>query len=160
MLDQAADFGAESAALDGFLQELDPEMWTRPTAFKGWTPNEILLHLHHWNRAQDRALTDPEGFRQDVTQMFAAIEGGSARAEEARATDLRGDALRALWASYSADIAARWSDIDPKHRLPWVGPEMSARSAMTARQMETWAHGLAIWDLVGKARPEADRLRN
>ncbi|MEL6236774.1 MAG: maleylpyruvate isomerase family mycothiol-dependent enzyme, partial [Pseudomonadota bacterium] len=42
----------------------------------------------------------------------------------------------------------------------WVGPEMSARSAMTARQMETWAHGLAIWDLVGKARPEADRLRN
>lgn len=160
MLQQAIDFGAECAALDGFLQELAPEMWTHPTAFKGWTPNEILLHLHHWNRAQDRALTDPEGFRQDVTRMFAAIAAGNARLEEARAADTRGDALRAVWAQSAAQIATRWRSVDPKQRLPWVGPDMSARSAMTARQMETWAHGLAIWDLVGRVRPEADRLRN
>jgi uncharacterized protein (TIGR03084 family) len=37
---------------------------------------------------------------------------------------------------------------------------MSARSAMSARQMETWAHGLAIWDMLGEHRPETDRIRN
>ena len=37
---------------------------------------------------------------------------------------------------------------------------MSARSAMTARQMETWAHGFEVFDLFGVEREESDRLRN
>ena len=37
---------------------------------------------------------------------------------------------------------------------------MSARSSITARQMETWAHGQEIFDLLGLERAEADRLRN
>jgi uncharacterized protein (TIGR03084 family) len=37
---------------------------------------------------------------------------------------------------------------------------MSARSAMTARQMETWAHGFEIFDLLGATRNETDRIRN
>ena len=31
---------------------------------------------------------------------------------------------------------------------------------MTARQMETWAHGTAIFDALGRARHESDRLKN
>ena len=37
---------------------------------------------------------------------------------------------------------------------------MSARSFMSARQMETWAHGQAVYDLLGLERVEHDRLRN
>jgi uncharacterized protein (TIGR03084 family) len=37
---------------------------------------------------------------------------------------------------------------------------MSARSSITARQMETWAHGQAIADELGIVRAEDDRIRN
>jgi hypothetical protein len=34
-------------------------------------------------------------------------------------------------------------------RLPWVGPGMKPRMFATARQMETWAHGWEVYDLLG-----------
>jgi uncharacterized protein (TIGR03084 family) len=37
---------------------------------------------------------------------------------------------------------------------------MKPRMFATARQMETWAHGWEIWDLIGGVRPAADRLYN
>ena len=37
---------------------------------------------------------------------------------------------------------------------------MSARSAISARQMETWAHGQEVFDVLGADREEYDRIRN
>ena len=37
---------------------------------------------------------------------------------------------------------------------------MSARSSITARLMETWAHGQEVYDLLGVTRQNADRIRN
>ena len=37
---------------------------------------------------------------------------------------------------------------------------MSARSSITALQMETWAHGHEVFDLLGVERVEADRIKN
>jgi uncharacterized protein (TIGR03084 family) len=37
---------------------------------------------------------------------------------------------------------------------------MSVRSCISARQMETWAHGQAAFDLLGRVRVEHDRIRN
>jgi uncharacterized protein (TIGR03084 family) len=37
---------------------------------------------------------------------------------------------------------------------------MGVRMFTTARQMETWAHGQAIYDLMGRTREPTDRLRN
>ena len=37
---------------------------------------------------------------------------------------------------------------------------MSARSAISARQMETWAHGQEVFDVLGADREEHDRIRN
>ncbi|MFN7165064.1 MAG: maleylpyruvate isomerase family mycothiol-dependent enzyme, partial [Hyphomonas sp.] len=49
---------------------------------------------------------------------------------------------------------------DPKARLKWAGPDMSARSSITARLMETWAHGQEIYDHAGKVRKNENRVRN
>jgi uncharacterized protein (TIGR03084 family) len=49
---------------------------------------------------------------------------------------------------------------DPSARLPWYGPPMSVKSFVTARLMETWAHGQDIVDAVGADRPATDRLRH
>ena len=37
---------------------------------------------------------------------------------------------------------------------------MSALTCITARQMETWAHGQEVFDVLNVTRPEADRIRN
>jgi uncharacterized protein (TIGR03084 family) len=37
---------------------------------------------------------------------------------------------------------------------------MSVRSSITARLMETWAHGQAVYDLLGVVRRNTDRIRN
>ena len=47
----------------------------------------------------------------------------------------------------SKDLASKYKGTDPKKRLKWAGPEMSARSSVTARQMETWAHGQELFDV-------------
>jgi uncharacterized protein (TIGR03084 family) len=37
---------------------------------------------------------------------------------------------------------------------------MSARSSISARLMETWAHGQAVYDRLGVVRVDAERIRN
>jgi uncharacterized protein (TIGR03084 family) len=50
--------------------------------------------------------------------------------------------------------------MDPSTRLPWYGPPMSAASSVTARLMETWAHGQDIADALGVTRQPTTRLRH
>jgi len=52
-----------------------------------------------------------------------------------------------------------FSNVDPKARLQWAGPSMSARSSITARLMETWAHGQEIYDHLGIERHNTDRIQ-
>ena len=55
------------------------------------------------------------------------------------------------------DVAA---DLDPATRVPWYGPAMGARSFITARLMETWAHGQDVADALGVVRRPTARLRH
>ena len=53
-----------------------------------------------------------------------------------------------------------FAELDPALRLPWFGLPMSAASSLTARIMETWAHGQDIADALGRAREPTGRLRH
>jgi uncharacterized protein (TIGR03084 family) len=44
--------------------------------------------------------------------------------------------------------------------VPWFGMHMSAASSLTARLMETWAHGQDIADALGTRREPTNRLRH
>ena len=57
-------------------------------------------------------------------------------------------------------MADRFAAADPKLRVKWVGPDMSVRSSISARLMETWAHAQAVYDVLGKQRDATDRLKN
>ena len=41
-----------------------------------------------------------------------------------------------------------------------MGPDMSVRSSISARHMETWAHAQAIYDALGVDRVNEDRIKN
>ena len=45
-------------------------------------------------------------------------------------------------------------------RIPWYGPDMAVASSVTARIMETWAHGQDVADALGVERPLTGRLRH
>ncbi|MCV6584404.1 MAG: TIGR03084 family metal-binding protein [Marinibacterium sp.] len=159
-MQQAADFLEESDVLAAALEGLAPDDWARATQFKGWTINDVIVHLHFWNRAADLSLRDPEQFQADMAPIMAEMAQSGLRGIENAAISLRGRDLFAAWQGLYRDMGARWQSVDPKTRLAWIGPGMSARSSMTARQMETWAHGMEIFDLLGLPRRDSDRVRN
>lgn len=159
-MQQAKDFLAESEALAAILQDLSPADWDRATQFKDWTLNDVIVHLHAFNIAADLSLNDPAAFQSMLGRMMAGIQAGGMRAFQNAEVAERGPDLLAVWQDLYRDMGVRWAQVDPKQRVKWAGPDMSTRSSMTARQMETWAHGQEVFDLLGVERQDADRIKN
>jgi uncharacterized protein (TIGR03084 family) len=163
VIEQAFDFRDESDALCALLEPLDAAAWNRATQFKGWTANDVIAHLHFGNYAADLALKDGAAFREFARSISQSIRGSGSshlNATHAWLGGVRDRALLNLWRDYSIEMTERFATADPKQRAPWFGPDMSVRSSITARLMETWAHGQALYDLVGQNRIDGDRIRN
>lgn len=162
MFQQPLDFRDESEALHALVRPLGEAALGRPTAFKGWTIADVIRHLHLWNCAADLALADPRAFASLAAEINAHLAaGGSLRQfESRRLAALSNTALVEAWREGFVAIAGRFADADPSARVKWMGPDMSVRSSITARLMETWAHGQEIYDALGIVRRNADRIRN
>ena len=161
MIEQAQDFKDESEALFTILEPLNPPAYRVPTLFNGWTINDILQHLHHFNIMADLSLTDPEKFVAEyakTAELRAKV--GFVDASNQFLNGLDGRELLIAWRAYVTHMTPLFEAADPKQRVKWAGPDMSARSSITARLMETWAHSQAIYDLLGLRRQNADRIRN
>lgn len=160
-MQQATDFLDESEALSALLAPLSDAEFETPTQFKGWTINNIIRHLHVWNIAADLALSDEAAFSEFITKMMAGIRGGRLPDFEADYLGgLSGHDLVAAWTTQYCAMTPRFAAADPKHRVKWVGPDMSVISSITARLMETWSHAQAIYDVLGVDRIDADRIGN
>ena len=160
-MQQAVDFLDESKALCALLTPLSEAEFEASTQFKGWTINNIIRHLHVWNIAVDLSLRDKAAFGAFVAEMMAGVRGGKLPEFEVSYLDgLSGHALRNAWIERAKATAAAFAATDPKLRLKWVGPDMSALSSITARLMETWAHGQAVYDALGVERQDTDRIGN
>ncbi len=160
MLQEALDFRDESEALHALIADLDAAGLAHETQFKRWTVNDVIGHLHFWNLAADRSLTDEVGFDAMLGHVSSAIPKGGLRAAETEwLGDLSGPELREAWRAQYLDMAGRWAEADPKLRVKWAGPSMSVRSSISARLMETWAHGQEVFDLMGVERQDTDRIR-
>lgn len=161
MLNQTHDFAEEVQVLATLLRQMDGAQWSKPTQFKQWTPDQILRHLHCWDEAADWAVHAPQAFQERLDNSRDHVRRGRGMREfEQEMVNCSGPALLDRWASFAQDMARRWETLDPRQRVEWAGPPMSVRSSLTARQMEAWAHGQAIFDMLGQDRPESGRLRN
>ena len=161
-MQQAADFLAESATLESLIHDLSDADFDRVTQFKEWTINDVIRHLHFWNKAVQVAAEGESAFQaffQPVAEHLG--KGGTLPGFEKEYFDgLSGVALGKQWFELAEATAATYQAMDPSSRVPWAGPSMSARSAISARQMETWAHGQEVFDVLGADRVEEDRIRN
>ena len=152
-LQQVADLKAEGDALHAFLTTLPDDQWSRETPFKNRTINWVVRHLHDADRWTVHSVTNPDGFRE---WRDARMRGEVQEEDEA----LAGPALLARWRSYFDRLCDALEAADPDLRAPWFGPDMGIRMMATARQMETWAHGQDIYDLLHVEREATDRIRN
>ncbi len=159
---EAEDFKAESDNIFTLLEDLSNDDFEKVTLFKKWTINDVLRHLHLWNHAAELSLEDPEGFQAFVTQAMTKLMSGAGHQQlQIDMLDgLSGKGLLETWRNAYPTTAQKFSQTDPDARLKWVGPDMSARSCIIARQMENWAHAQAIFDVLGVERENADRLKN
>ncbi|MCB9598515.1 MAG: TIGR03084 family protein [Sandaracinaceae bacterium] len=160
-MQQADAFLEESLALHALIADRGDAL-AAPTQFKGWTVEDVVAHLHHLNLAVELALESEAAFATKAKPLIAQMMKGRPMLEVQRDDlgDLTGGALVDAWRETSERLADAFRGADPKQRVPWFGPSMSARTAATARHMETWAHGESVFDALGAAREETDRVRN
>jgi uncharacterized protein (TIGR03084 family) len=154
-----ADLEAESAALDAILAPLTQAQYLQSTPAEGWCIADQVSHLAYFDEAALLAATDPDRFSAEAAELIAI---GPAFPDQVAALyrDTPGSELRGWLAAVRRKLLTEFAAIDPSRRLPWYGPQMSAASSVTARLMETWAHGQDIADALGIGRPATARLRH
>ncbi len=153
------DLLAESGMLREVITSLSPAEWARPTPAAGWTVTDQVTHLAYFDDAARLSVTEPERFTAEAGQIGANgaefIDQVAARYRNTPPADVLAwfDQARAL-------LTEAYRKADPSARLPWYGPPMSVASSVTARLMETWAHGQDVLDTVGIARVTTARMRH
>ncbi len=150
------DLTAEHDDLDRFVASAE---LSTPTPAPGWSIGDQLSHLWFFDQRALLALTEPNAFAADSAALLAmVVEGPDPSVAVGRSMDPQ--ALIEAWRSDRRRLVQHARTVDPKARVPWYGPAMSARSFITARLMETWAHGQDVADALGVERVPTDRLRH
>ncbi len=159
MSELLGDLAAETADLSDLVAGLDAEGWLTPTPAPGWTIGDQVSHLAFFDDAAVTAALEPERF---TTELAARFLDGTLTTDgiAAEHRDEPGARLLAWFGRSRSRLIEVFGQLDQAVRLPWFGPPMSAPSAVTARIMETWAHGQDIADGLGVARVPTNRLRH
>src|SRR4051794_13674724 len=154
-----ADLTAESAELDEILTALSLAQWDIATPAVSWTVKDQVTHLAWFDEAAVTAAREPDRFREEAARLGDAVGGLADRIAPQYRAMPPADVL-----AWFRDTRQRYVDafaaLAPDTRLPWYGPPMSAASSVTARLMETWAHGQDVVDAIGATRQPTDRLRH
>ncbi|WP_433362018.1 TIGR03084 family metal-binding protein [Streptosporangium sp. CA-115845] len=154
-----ADLHAETAELDAMIGRLGAQEWELATPAEGWMVRDQISHLAWFDDAATVSATDPDGFRAALPALLA--RGDSAVDELAVASrSLAAGQIHDWFREARARGLEAFARLDAGARLPWYGPDMSVASFVTARLMETWAHGQDVADALGVTRAPTARLRH
>lgn len=154
-----SDLEAEQAALGKVLDDISEADWATQTPAERWSVKDQVAHLAYFDEAATRAMQDPDAFKAEIQELMKDPGNFEAVTLERGRSETVGGLLN-WWRAASRGLVAAARKANPADRVPWYGPDMSPASFITARLMETWAHGLDIVDAVGADRPDTDRLRH
>lgn len=153
------DLEAEHADLDAIVADLDDGSWDLPTPAEGWSVRDQIGHLAFFDEVATMALTDPEAFAARVDEVLSS---GADPMEEHLRRGRAADPVEILawWRAERVSMVESARRSPPDERVPWFGPPMGLKSFVSARIMETWAHGQDVADALGVRRIPTDRLRH
>jgi uncharacterized protein (TIGR03084 family) len=153
------DLEAEQAALDSIVAGLGEDSFDLATPAVPWAVRDQLSHLAYFDDCALAAVTDPDGFRRFAAAAIAA--GGDPMAPHLeRGRAMSGPEVLTWWRGSRRDAVTAARSLSAADRIPWFGPDMGALSFVSARLMETWAHGLDVADALGVVPAPTARLRH
>ena len=157
-----ADLTAEHEALAAVVAPLTDAQWDLDTPAERWRVRDQIGHLAFFDEQGTIAAAEPERFTAELEELLKDLAAFGARTE-AIGRELTGEPLLTRWHAANVAMRAALEAVPDGTRLPWYGPTMSLRSFVTARLMETWAHGTDVVDGlaaagVPAARDEGDRI--
>jgi uncharacterized protein (TIGR03084 family) len=155
--DVADDLQAEQDALDDIVSALTDEQWALPTPSPGWSIADQIGHLTYFDGTAALAIRAPDAFTASALALF---EGGVDLDALTLRRDLSPPDLLAAWRGNRRELREQSATLEDGERVVWYGPSMGAKSFLTARLMECWAHGQDVVDALGATRPATDRLRH
>ncbi len=138
---------------------LGEQAWMTITACAPWTVKDQLSHLAWNDHATVLALTEPERFVQAKPSTPEGIQAMVDSVISDNQYRSGPDVVHWFWSERERMLEAI-TGRDPRERIPWYGPDMSIASKLTARFMETWAHGYDITNALGVQREPTDRVRH
>jgi uncharacterized protein (TIGR03084 family) len=151
------DLAAEHADLDNLVGSLSDAAWLIDTPSPRWSIRDQISHLWFFDQRAVLALTDADAFAADALRLMA---NGGIDASIDAGRSIEPAELLDGWRKDRQELLDAASIVDPSVRVPWYGPPMAARSFITARLMETWAHGQDVADALAIVRQPTTRLRH
>lgn len=158
MSDAVAMLEAEQVDLESFLRTLTDEQWLTPTPAVGWDVRDQVSHLAD---TEEIALDTMTGGKRQLNQEALSFPTPEAFTESGceKGRAMSGPEVLEWWVRGAVRSRDVLGAKDPKDRVPW-GLGMSARSFVSARLMETWAHGLDCRAAVGAPPNETARMKD
>ncbi len=156
------DLVAEQDALDAVVAPLRPEQWALPTPSPRWSISDQIGHLTFFDTTAALAITDPTAFAEHRGGLLGRFSDELAIDEATLAAFRTLSPTEQLleWRRRRDALEAAGRTLADDTRVEWYGPSMGAKSFLTARLMEVWAHGQDICDTIAATRPPTDRLRH
>jgi uncharacterized protein (TIGR03084 family) len=152
------DLATIQGDLRALLVALPTDAWESPTPSPGWTVRHQVRHLAHGEELGRLAAGDPERFAGELGRLMADLD----EVERATADPVLEptDELLARWWDAAEGLRAAVAAGSADGPIDWVTGPMSRASFLTARVMETFAHGWDIAAATGGALPVGGALRH
>jgi uncharacterized protein (TIGR03084 family) len=156
------DLDAQYRELDDLVTGLDENQWHCKTPYFNWSIFDQIAHITFFDHTALLAIEDLDRFREHAKKMISVImTDGSFPSYTNPLLGLENpEELLSSWRDIRSQLIQHLDMMDPKDRLPWYGPDMSARSFATARLMETWAHSQDVFDTLRIKRVNTGRIRH
>jgi len=150
------DLEAEHRELYDVVAALSTDEWLAPTPAWGWDVRDTIAHLADTDELAIGTATGGEYALNDMAARAASAEDLTFQGVR-RGRRMPGAGVGHWWEQTSADLRTTLAALPADARIPW-GLGMRTPSFVTARLMETWAHGLDVRAALGVDAPDSDRL--
>lgn len=157
-----SDLEKQYLELENLVAGRDEAQCRLETPFFNWTIFDEVGHIAFFDHEALLAIEETDRFKQRANGVAEVIlTGGSMPAYTNQLLGLDSPAsLLTLWRETRTRLLQRLGKMAAGDRVPWYGPDMSARSFTTARLMETWAHSQDVFDTLRVKRKNSAGLRH
>lgn len=152
-----SDLVAEQQFLDQSLQRIPIKNWDRLTPAGKWTVRDTISHLADFAEMAADALQKGDRIKEwrtagdlDALRQRAVVKGRQMRPQD----------VIEWWRGGRAKVIEPLSHMSEDDRVEWIEGSMSARTFATFRLMETWAHGLDIYQALDFEVEDTPRIRH